>query len=218
MLMQLLNRVRREVGLCLRLTRPYVEGILDKRGESILDVGCGKGESIIHIDKHRRFFRVGVDIFEPYLKESQRQGTYDGVALCDIRMLPFERKTFDIVMCMDVLEHLTKQDGRNFIAQLEQIARRQVIIESPAGTCIQQPLEGNLYMEHKSTWTATELISLGYKVRGFGVQGLYGEQGLRFRLPRIISIPFCSIIFVLSSPFTFFVPKVAGDMVCIKKL
>jgi SAM-dependent methyltransferase len=218
MITELINKIRRKMAFYFRLTRPYISIAINKQGESILDVGCGKGESIKVVDRNRRLIRVGADIFEPHLKECQMQGTYDELVLCNVLMLPFQIKSFDIVVCLDVIEHMEKEEGRRFITYLEKIARKQVIIDAPVGICKQKPLEGNPYYEHKSTWTAIDFKNLGYTVRGFGVYGLYGEQGLRFRLPRVIAIPFCSFVFVLSSPFTFFFPSIAGDMVCTKKL
>lgn len=168
------------------------------------------------INKHRRLFSIGADIFQPSLKECKRQGIHDEYVLCDVRRLPFQRKSFDIVLCLEVLEHLEKEGAKSFLNQLEEIGRRQVIISTPGGACKQQAYDRNPYQEHKSSWSVAELKNLGYKVRGFGFRGMYGDQGLRSNLPKI-AIPFAHIIWGLSSLFTFFSPELAGDMVCTKK-
>jgi SAM-dependent methyltransferase len=217
-MMEPLLKVRSKLGPYIRLSIPYTAWwALDRRGESILDVGCGKGWFMSSINKHGHFFSVGADIFQPYIKECKRQGIHDGHVLCDVRMLPFQRKSFDIVLCLEVLEHLEKEEGKTLLNQLEEIGRRQVIISTPGGVCRQQAYDGNPYQEHKSSWSAAELRYLGYQVRGFGFQGMYGEQGLRSNIPKI-AIPFAHIIWGLSSLFTFFFPALAGDIVCIKKL
>ena len=49
---------------------------LDKRGCSILDVGCGEGGLLQQINRRGDFAAVGVDIFAPYLKECKAKGIY----------------------------------------------------------------------------------------------------------------------------------------------
>ena len=174
---QLLREVRARIGFGLRLSVPYVSWRApDRNGKSVLDVGCGKGWIMKSINRDRRLFTTGVDIFDPYLRECKEQHIYDEYVLSDVRRLPFQDKSFDMVLCLEVLEHLEKQEAMEFLHQLERIGRRQIIISTPSGTCEQEAFDGDSYQEHKSTWTAAELGSLGYKVRGFGFHGMYGDK------------------------------------------
>lgn len=85
---------------------------LNKKSRSILDVGCGIGRVMRAINLHNKsFFRVGVDIFLPYIKSCHREKIYDACVLADIRHLPFKKKTFDAVLCIQVIEHLPKIDA-----------------------------------------------------------------------------------------------------------
>ena len=184
---------------------------------SLLDVGCGNGRVMKFINKHKRFFSVGVDIFELAIREAQRQESHDGYVLCDVQQLPFQRKSFDIVLCMEVLEHLERNEGVVLLQTLEEIARMQIIITTPVGLYKQDAFNGNLYQQHKSIWSPNELKRLGFKVRGVQIRGINFTTGLLSRLPRLLRIPI-HIAWYLAGPFVYFLPQLSGDMICSKKL
>jgi len=191
---------------------------LDKSGKTILDVGCGVGRPMKFFNKRKRFSTVGVDIFTPSLKECKKQGTHDDYILCDARSLPFRRDSFDVVISLEVLEHMEKKEGEQFLQSLEEIARRQVVISTPVGIYEQgvNPKDGNPHWVHQSTWEPAELKVKGYKVRGVGLRNLSGEAGLTSRLPRLLK-PLHFVVWILAGPFTYFLPKFSGHMICIKK-
>ena len=225
MVKQLLDKLIAKVDEQAWKTRPYVPFTalntvwrsLDKRAGNILDIGCGKGEPMKFINRHKRFYTVGVDVFEPYINECKRQGTHNEYVLCDIQKLPFPRKSFDIVLCMEVLEHLQREAGQKLLEAMEEIARKQVIISTPVGTYKQHTYDDNPHQEHKTIWRPAELKKLGYKVRGHGLRNIGGREGLISSLPRIIQ-PLGYIVWVLVGPLVHFSPRLAGDMVCIKSL
>jgi len=184
---------------------------------SLLDVGCGNGRVMKFINKRKRFFSVGVDIFEPAIREAQRQESHDGYVLCDVQQLPFRGKSFDIVLCMEVLEHLERNEGAILLQMLEEIARRQVIITTPVGQYKQDAFNGNPYQQHKSVWSPSELKRLGFKVRGVQIRGTNFTTGLLSRLPKLLRIPI-HIAWYLAGPFVYFLPELSGDMICSKRL
>lgn len=190
---------------------------LDKQGKSILDIGCGKGEPMRFINRKRRFVTVGADIFEPYLTACRREGLHDEYVRCDVRNLPFQRKSFDIVLCMEVLEHLERKDGERLIAALEEIARRQVVITTPLGRYVQHTFDNNPHQEHRTIWGSPELRKLGYRVRGHGFPRLGGEGGLASHLPKVL-VFFTYVVYVLIGPFAYFNPQLGGGAACIKTL
>lgn len=191
---------------------------LDKRAKSILDVGCGRGWPMEFINRNRRFFTVGVDIFAPFLRECNQQGTYNEYVLCDIRKLPVQRKSFDIVLCSRVLEHLDTEEGKELLEQMAEIARLQVAIIVPVGEFTQkQAIAGNVYHIHRSTWFPAELRELGYKVKATGIRNMQGETGFMARLPKFC-IPLCRLLWVLFGPVVYFFPELGNSMVCTKRL
>jgi len=192
---------------------------LDKRSESILDIGCGKGGPMENINKRGKFHTMGVDIFAPYLKECKAKGVHQEYVLCDIKNLPLRNKSFDIVLCIEGIEHLEKEDGRKLIQAMEKIARRQVIISTPVGVWRQKDIDKQLnpYQKYRAVWFPDELRSLGYKVRGCAVRKLCDEEGLLARLPKIFA-PLRPLIRMSAGPFVYLLPRLGADMICFKKL
>lgn len=190
---------------------------LDKNGGSILDIGCGEGRPMSFINRHRDFCAVGVDIFEPCLRQCQVSNIYWSLIRADVTKLPFKAKSFDIVLAMEVLEHLEKEAGQELLKAMEKFARRQVIISTLVGRYQQGTSGGNPHQEHRASWHPAELKDLDYKVRGHGLRGLFGEEGLMSHIPKLLR-PLGNILWVCAGLFVHFFPELAGDMVGIKNL
>jgi len=100
---------------------------LDRGAQSCLDVGCGRGFFKVIQD----FYSVGCDIYQSSLIKAREKGYYDNLVRCDVRQLPFKPKSFDIAICVEVIEHLDKAGGIELLRQMEQIGSRQVIVMTP---------------------------------------------------------------------------------------
>ena len=208
-----------------RAARPYVPftelntvwRCMDKGAKSILDIGCGKGQPMKFINRHKQFHVTGVDTFEPALDECRRTGVYNELILGDIRSLDFKEKSYDIVICLALIEHLEKEEGKELLSKMEAIARKQVIITTPVGEYEQGPLEGNPYQQHKYCWKPDELKEKGYQVRGVGIRGVMGEGALFSRLSMTIGA-FRWAPWLLAGPLVYYLPKLAGTQICWKRL
>jgi hypothetical protein len=139
-----------------------------KEGEivSILDVACGLSLKSKFIPAQ---IRVGVDIYEKYFDHIEAQVPYV-VLKYDVRKLRdiFVPKSFDLVIALDIVEHLEKEESLEMMRQCEEIARKAVIIETPKGY-IPQNLDilghgGHEYQTHRSGWEQKEFEDLNYKV------------------------------------------------------
>lgn len=74
-------------------------------GATVLDVGCGDGQtSGAWLAANGRKYR-GVDVSSNAVAEARRAGL-DAIAIQDASLLPFQSATFDAVVCIEVLEHL----------------------------------------------------------------------------------------------------------------
>lgn len=140
---------------------------LDREAKSIIDLGCGDGEPMRFINKNKQFYSVGLDIFEPCLKVARDRRSHDEYLLADVRWLPFKSKSFDIVLCLEVIEHLEQNEGEKLLREMERIARKQVILSTPAVPFKQGQSEigGNPFQRHKTYWPATKFAKLGYEVK-----------------------------------------------------
>jgi len=171
------------------------------------------------INRHKRYYAVGVDIFEPYISECKNRGIYQDCIIGDIINLEnlVKPKSFDVVLCLEVLEHLNKADGFKLLTAVENIAVRQVILSTPVGKYVQHAYDHNPYQEHKSVWLPEDLYEKGYMVRGHGLRGWSGEDGVVLRIPKILS-PLSNIVWVGAGPLVHFNPCLGGNMVGIKNI
>jgi 2-polyprenyl-3-methyl-5-hydroxy-6-metoxy-1,4-benzoquinol methylase len=191
-------------------------GIILKRElsgcDAVLDLGCGYHSPI------QRFnipFSVGVELFEPYLRESKRKTIHSQYIKADVRKLEFKPKSFDAVIALELLEHLTKQEGAKLINKMEKWAREKVIITTPNGYLWQNGYDSNPLQEHKSGWSIEELRDLGFKVRGIdGWKRLKGYIGsIRYK-PAFL----WGRVSDLSQRITYYYPKLAFRLFAIKRV
>lgn len=86
-------------------------------GRRLLDIGCGEGQ-MVAVTRDKVTFRVGIDGAEAAVRRARRHGP---VVLADLdgRVLPFRNGGFDLITCLDVLEHL--RDPRLMMAELARL-------------------------------------------------------------------------------------------------
>ena len=189
---------------------------LDKNANTILDLGCGKGLPMIGINKHKKLFSIGADLCLLRIKECLRRKVHDGYVLCDVRFLPFKKKTFNVVLCLEVIEHLLKNEFFSFKYEIEKIATCQIILSTPVGFF---PISEHMDSpdDHKSGWIPVEFEKWGYKIRGInGLRCLHNTilKCSPFSKSQILKY----ILSYLSSFFVYFFPIFAHCMLCVKEI
>lgn len=101
-----------------------VKGFLPRDVSTILDAGCGNGTITNALDGEHDI--LGLDISAAALQHvsaPKLQGS--------ITQLPFEKHSFDMCMCHEVLEHLDAHDLPLAFAELKRCAARYVMISVP---------------------------------------------------------------------------------------
>jgi len=74
--------------------------------DRVLDAGCGAGNLIFELAPLSRL-AVGCDIDHARLAFGARRGR-GAYVQADLRQLPFAEETFEVIFCMEVLEHLER--------------------------------------------------------------------------------------------------------------
>jgi len=91
---------------------------------NVLDVGCGNGSFLNSL--LNRYQTVGLDFTKESLKHVRTNKVYG-----DISELPFGAQSFDLVTCLEVLEHLSYETFCKALEQLQRVARKYIIISVP---------------------------------------------------------------------------------------
>lgn len=113
--------------LLLGLLAPYA-----KRGRSMLDVGCASGYYSVRYAK-RGGRATGIDVADSSLSLARERARRAGVAdrcvfaMGDLRDLPVDDRSYDVVLATEVLEHIREQ--RQALGEISRVLR-------PGGTLV----------------------------------------------------------------------------------
>lgn len=181
---------------------------------SVLDVGCGSRSPLRLV---RASHTTGIDGYQPALDEARSGGTHDDFAFGDVKDIGkvFVDRRFDACIALDVIEHLTKEDGWKMLETMERLATKRVVIFTPNGFIPQKSHDGDL-QEHLSGWLADEMRQRGYCVRGmYGLKSLRGEYHHIKRSPKA----FWLMVAILSHYlYTHHRPEKSSAIFCVKEL
>lgn len=88
--------------------------------DGFLDVSCGRGDSL-DLAKKKGFLRVqGTEVVKSLAKP--------GVCYAEAHDLPFDTDSFDVVVCLDVFEHLLPLDVEAACYEIGRVAKQEVLI------------------------------------------------------------------------------------------
>lgn len=182
---------------------------------SVLDVGCGKESPLRNIKK--TFRSVGVDIHNQSILKSKKGRIHDTYIIGDVIKIKnyVKPKSFDVVLALDLIEHLTKKEGFQIIADMEQIATKRVIIMTPNGYYHQDAFEGNPHQVHQSGWDMSDFSKLGYTV--YGLRGLRWIRG-EYATIRLKPWFFWGLLSVFTQPLVYYLPKFAYQLFAVKEM
>lgn len=162
----------------------------------VLDLGCGIMKSttdvleIIDKDKYSNFTRkkrriihffqnspriiqckslLGCDIWPKYLDVSKQY--FPVIRLSMDELDRFVDESFDVVLCIDVLEHLPLNDAISAINHMKRIARKTVIVYTPSKFETNEEhvenvwnLGENKFQKHQSFLSPDILEELGFGI------------------------------------------------------
>ena len=193
--------------------------------ESVLDLGCGPSSPLQYCKNIK--YSIGVEAFQPYLEESKRKNIHTEYLKQRIEEVDFSRDSFDAVIMIEVLEHLTKETGLEILEKAEKWAKNKIIISTPNGYFPMGAVDSNAFQRHLSGWNIDALEKLGFKCYGVsGLKSLYLKENIvhslnnekdnifsniRFRPKKIFYV-----INGLLQVFSYYFPKKAFGLFAIK--
>jgi hypothetical protein len=123
--------------------------------DDLLDVGCGiRPQNLVPCKRHVCAEPHGeyADVLEQNGFDVIRATANDAISQCD---------RFDTIVALDVIEHMTREDGERFIDLAQHSVRRQVVVFTPLGFMPQDGgngvdawgMQGQQWQAHRSGWT-----------------------------------------------------------------
>ena len=196
--------------------------------KSVLDLGCGPASPLQYCKNIE--FTVGVEAFKPYLIESRKKALHSEYRLAEIKDIDFPDKSFDAVIMIEVLEHLSKESGEKILKKAEKWAKKKIIVSTPNGYFYMKNVDENKWQSHLSGWTIEDFRENNFSVRGLaGVKFLYRDsnqvksmvnqdesniyQNIRFRPKKFF--------YILNSLFqilTYYFPRFSFELLAVKQL
>jgi hypothetical protein len=195
--------------------------------KSLVDLGAG-GNPQQKMREKFGVFQLLIDLSYPESQDNtivrRRLDVSNHVKVIEeIRKLPFSNTQgkVDVAISLQNIEHLTREQGMRFLEDVEDMASKLVIIETPNGFVEQPGTNQNPFQEHLSGWSVKDFKSRGYRV--LGTSGLKclkqnrnkGEYRFGFRGIKFLDVLISRILFIHRFPnlcFNLYAYKVMTDI------
>src|SRR5579872_4398287 len=100
------------------------------RPASVLDVGCGEGFVLSSFKANKIGKKLeGVDYSEQAVRVGKKLHPYLDLKKGNIYKLPYDDNSFDLVICIEVLEHLEYPDRA--LKELMRVSKKNLILSVP---------------------------------------------------------------------------------------
>lgn len=114
-----------------------VLNLIPEKPGNVLDVGCASGWFLSNIKKKYPASKcVGVDKYKEAVRYGNKKYKNMKLKQADAHKLPFKAKTFELVICTEVLEHV--EDPKIVLQEIERVLTRNghAIIEMDSGNIL----------------------------------------------------------------------------------
>ncbi|MCK4330219.1 class I SAM-dependent methyltransferase [candidate division WOR-3 bacterium] len=157
--------------------REIITILSPKKGERILDVGCGTGEFCYFLKKKYEVVPEGIDINEKALKIAS--SNYPDISFKNIKLKDMDKDIYDAVTMIEVVEHLPKP--LNTLRSIKRLLKKEgrIVVSTPNRWAflhkIKSAITGYDYLYdplHIQLFNHKSLLSLFLKA-GFNVDKVY---------------------------------------------
>lgn len=97
---------------------------------TVLDAGCGEGETLERLDGLLSGSITGIDLNPESVEFAAKRIPSGEFQVADLTDLPFEDDSFDLVLCLEVLEHLPAPAPA--LAELSRVCRGDIVLSVPS--------------------------------------------------------------------------------------
>ena len=113
-----------------RFYNATIEMMAKTNGNPLLDVGCGEGLSIQNISRKKQEFRTyGMDLSFLAVQLAKKLHNQSMFIQGNVINLPFKDESFQLVICLEVLEHLEKPEQG--LRELSRVSGSYILISVP---------------------------------------------------------------------------------------
>ena len=198
--------------------------IRELRGlKRVLDLGCGPDSLIQYAPGIE--YSLGVEGYAANLAKSKNKKIHSEYCLEKIENFKVGKKSFEAVVLIEVIEHLSKEAGKRVLGEAQGWATQKIILTTPNGFVEQGGLFGNLLEKHVSGWTVRELRDLGFKVRGLaGFKFLRQARCVASKDDNLLSSIrwkprfFWFVIAAFSQLFIYYMPSLAFELLAVRQI
>ena len=130
-------------------------------GDIILDIGCGSGVQLRALDDVKPHLLIGTDLnWNALIYAKNKNIPHSEFIVADAQNLPFKSKTFNKIICAEIIEHLNEPELL--------IAETHRVLKNRGSIVITTPNEHSIWGLYEFFWDA------------FGRGRNYGETHLKF--------------------------------------
>jgi len=186
---QRLNRLTREEyeQYAKSYGRDYDEFLPKDKSIRILDIGCGGGHFLYFLLKKGYYNVEGIDI-SPSQVLRCKQIVNAKVVVADVfKFLPLRKKTYDVIVMNDFIEHFTKKQIRTLLQLVYESLKDggKVIIRTPNMASITGLRSRYMDLTHKTGFTEESLFQIlemsGFRdiiIKGISITGLKSKVSM----------------------------------------
>lgn len=170
---------------------------VNKRPKNLLDVGCASGWFLSKLSvKFPKTKYAGLDVYKKAIAYGKKQYPNLHLLTSDAHRIPFPNKSFDIVICCEVLEHVINPE-----VVLKEIAR----VLNKKGTAIIEMDTGNFLFSiiwhwwthlRKGVWKDSHIHIFNTKK----LESLISSNGFRIKSKKVFNFSMAVVFVVEHNP------------------